>query len=136
MRTPGRRQRAARSARCRNSGGWAGSAEPHRCLARLGTLFEGGSEAFLATVRDYRVMDPVVFEREFSLRRGWAPSFSGTPVSAMLGRSPELTRYETPLAGLFLTGAGTFPGAGVWGASGRNAATAVLRSDRRTRRRA
>ena len=28
--------------------------------------------------------------------------------------------------GLFLTGAATFPGAGVWGASGRNCAGVVL----------
>ena len=39
----------------------------------------------------------------------------------------ELTRYETPITGLYLTGAATFPGAGVWGASGRNAALVALR---------
>jgi phytoene dehydrogenase-like protein len=30
--------------------------------------------------------------------------------------------------GLYITGAATFPGAGVWGASGRNAAMTVLRT--------
>jgi hypothetical protein len=34
--------------------------------------------------------------------------------------------YKTPLGGLYLTGASTHPGGGVSGASGRNAATAVL----------
>jgi phytoene dehydrogenase-like protein len=43
-----------------------------------------------------------------------------------VGRSTELTRYHTPVKGLYLTGAATFPGAGIWGASGRNAASVVL----------
>jgi beta-carotene ketolase (CrtO type) len=37
-----------------------------------------------------------------------------------------LTRYETSINGLFITGAATFPGAGIWGASGRNAAMRIL----------
>jgi phytoene dehydrogenase-like protein len=37
-----------------------------------------------------------------------------------------LSRYRTSVKCLFLTGAATFPGAGVWGASGRNAAATVL----------
>jgi phytoene dehydrogenase-like protein len=44
-----------------------------------------------------------------------------------MGIDPELSRYETPVAGLYLTGAATFPGAGVWGASGRNAALTVIK---------
>ena len=48
----------------------------------------------------------------------------------MTGRPRETSRYRTPVAGLYLTGAGTYPGAGVWGASGRNAAAAVLRRGR------
>jgi phytoene dehydrogenase-like protein len=43
-------------------------------------------------------------------------------------KDPELTHYETAVGGLFLTGAATFPGAGVWGASGRNCAAVVLDS--------
>jgi len=47
-------------------------------------------------------------------------------LTALLGRQSELTRYRTPLGGLYLSGAGTFPGAGIIGAAGRNAADAVL----------
>jgi phytoene dehydrogenase-like protein len=39
---------------------------------------------------------------------------------------PEVARYRTHVPGLYLTGASTHPGGGVSGASGRNAATAVL----------
>jgi phytoene dehydrogenase-like protein len=60
--------------------------------------------------------------------RGYAPSFPGGVVAALDARQPELSRYRTPITGLYLTGAGTFPGAGVWGVSGRNAASAVLRA--------
>jgi phytoene dehydrogenase-like protein len=48
-------------------------------------------------------------------------------LAAFRSRDPELTRYETAVPGLYLTGAATFPGAGIWGASGRNCA-AVIRA--------
>jgi len=87
------------------------------------TLVEPG---FLGGVRRWRAMTPDRYESDFSLPRGYATSFAGTPVTALLGRQPELTRYQTPVQGLYLTGAATFPGAGVWGAPGRNAATVIL----------
>ena len=105
-------------------GGWEQSNEPERWLQRFATLVDG---TFLDTVERWRAMTPLVYEREFHLPRGHATSFAGSPLSAMLGRRPELTRYETPVRGLYLTGAATYPGAGVWGASGRNAATVILR---------
>jgi phytoene dehydrogenase-like protein len=105
-------------------GGWARSAEPWRWLERLAALCEPG---LLESVRDWRVMTPPDYEREFSMARGHAPSFPGGVVAALTARQPELSRYRTPVGGLYLSGAGTFPGAGVWGVSGRNTASAVLR---------
>ena len=54
--------------------------------------------------------------------------------------APAWAKYRTPLAGLYQCGAGTHPGGGVMGASGRNAARAILgarmnRADRHRRRR-
>ncbi|MGI9232459.1 MAG: phytoene desaturase family protein [Woeseiaceae bacterium] len=40
---------------------------------------------------------------------------------------PRWSQYETPIAGLFLCGAGTHPGGGVTGAPGYNAAHRILR---------
>jgi len=40
---------------------------------------------------------------------------------------PELSRYRTPIANLYLTGSGTHPGGGITGMPGRNAALEVLR---------
>ena len=104
-------------------GGWPASKEPERWLERYATLVQPG---FLDGVRRWRAMTPDRYESEFHLPRGHATSFAGGPLAALLGRQPELSRYETPVRGLYLTGAATFPGAGVWGASGRNAATIIL----------
>jgi phytoene desaturase len=46
---------------------------------------------------------------------------------------PELARYRAPIKGLYLTGASTHPGGGVFGASGYNTARVVL-NDLRMRR--
>ncbi len=114
------------------AGGWPGSTEPERWLTRYGELIEPG---FVDGVRRWRVMTPCDYETQFGLTNGYAPSFTGGPLAALLGKDPELTRYTTPIKGLYLTGAGTYPGAGVWGASGRNTAEVVLRAlDRGARR--
>jgi phytoene dehydrogenase-like protein len=112
-------------------GGWRGSPEPERWLAAFARLVEPG---FLDGVRRWRLVGPEDYERDFSMPAGYAPSFAGGPLAALLGRDRELTRYATPVPGLYLTGSGTFPGAGVSGAPGRNAARVVL-ADRRPRRR-
>jgi beta-carotene ketolase (CrtO type) len=108
----------------RLQGGWRDSGEPKRWLDRLASIAEPG---FLDGIEHWRAMTPDRYESEFHLPAGHATSFSGGPLAALLNKQPELTRYETPVTGLFLTGAATFPGAGVWGASGRNAALTVLR---------
>jgi phytoene dehydrogenase-like protein len=45
--------------------------------------------------------------------------------------SPQLSRYRTPVRGLYVAGASTHPGAAVHGVSGRGAARACLRDARR-----
>jgi len=105
------------------AGGWDGSGEPQRWLEAFATLCEPG---FLDSIVEWRAMTPDVYERDFHLPAGHATSFAGGPLAAFRNANPELTRYETAVDGLYLTGAATFPGAGVWGASGRNCATVVL----------
>jgi phytoene dehydrogenase-like protein len=112
------------------AGGWSSSREPQRWLERVSDLVAmPDGRPFHDHVVSFRHMGPMEYEEQFSLVRGHAPSFAGTPLTALLGRDPEQTRYGTPVPGLFLSGAATFPGAGIWGASGRNAATAILASD-------
>lgn len=104
------------------AGGWESSPEPDRWLELAAGLFEPG---FLDSIEYRRVMSPPAYERELGLPRGHAASYAGGPVAALAGRDRELSRYRTTVPGLFLTGAATFPGAGVWGASGRNTAAVV-----------
>ncbi len=109
------------------AGGWPASKEPERWLEVAAGLMEPGSFA----VDRWRAMTPDRYEREFAMARGHAPSFSASPLSVLVGRQRARTRYRTPVGGLYLTGAGTFPGAGIFGASGRNAASVVERDVRR-----
>jgi len=104
-------------------GGWESPAEPERWIEVVAELFEPG---FTDSIAEWRVNTPVVFEREYGMPKGYATSFAGGPLAALLGRNRELSRYRTPIDGLYLTGAATFPGAGVWGAPGRNAAKTIL----------
>ena len=62
----------------------------------------------IGSIETFRVMTPDVYEREFHLPRGHATSFGGGPLAALRGNDPELTRYETAVPGLYLTGAATF----------------------------
>lgn len=104
-------------------GGWPASREPQRWLDLVASLCEND---LIGSIETMRVMTPDVYEREFHLPRGHATSFGGGPLAALRSKEPELTRYHTAVPGLFLTGAATFPGAGIWGASGRNCASVVL----------
>jgi len=105
-------------------GGWGESSEPQRWLELWTELTEPG---FGESIDRWRVMTPPRYEREFSMHRGHTPSFAGAPLSTLLGRPREASRYKAPINGLFFTGAGTYPGAGVFGAPGRNAASAIGR---------
>lgn len=105
------------------TGGWSGSREPWRWLELFAEWCEPG---FLDSIVEWRAMTPDIYERDFNLPHGHAASFGGGPLAALRSKEPELTQYETAVPGLFLTGAATFPGAGIWGASGRNCATVVL----------
>ena len=105
-------------------GGWSHSNEPERWLKLWAGLME--PESF-ELVEAWRSMTPDRYEAEFTMHRGHTPSFGGSPLSVLLGNPRELTRYRTPLAGLYLCGAGTYPGAGIVGVSGRNAADALLK---------
>jgi beta-carotene ketolase (CrtO type) len=104
--------------------GWQSKDEPERWLKQFATLAQPG---FMDSIIDWRVVTPADYESSFHLPKGHATSFAGGPLAAFMGTTPELTRYHTPIKGLYLTGAATFPGAGVWGASGRNAALTIIK---------
>jgi len=78
------------------------------------------------------IQTPLEIERRLGLLRGNVMHLE-MGFDQMFGFRPlpELSAYRTPIPGLYLTGASTHPGGGVFGASGRNAAEVVLHDRRR-----
>ncbi|MEZ5077644.1 MAG: NAD(P)/FAD-dependent oxidoreductase [Solirubrobacterales bacterium] len=95
-----------------------------RAIAKLGEYFPG----LPGSVRHRQVLSPLDLERLLGISGGHAlhgdmafdQLFTLRPVRGYAD-------YRTPVAGLYLCGAGTHPGGGVTGANGRNCAREVLR---------
>ena len=106
--------------------------------AKLVQSVDDAAPGFAASVEQMHVQTPPDLERELGLRRGNVMHVEMTLDQMFAWRPlPELARYTTPVDGLFLTGASTHPGGGVFGASGRSAARVLLnaRTSRWRRRR-
>ena len=99
---------------------------------RIVAQVERAAPGFTDVIDQVHVQTPLDLERELGLRRGNVmhvemgldSMFSYRPL-------PELAGYRTPVRGLFLTGASTHPGGGVFGASGRTAARVAMTAARR-----
>ena len=93
---------------------------------------ERAAPDFASTVEHAHVQTPLDLERELGLVDGQVMHLDMS-LDQMFGFRPlpELAGYRVPdLPGLYLTGASTHPGGGVFGASGRTTARVVL-GDRR-----
>jgi phytoene dehydrogenase-like protein len=83
-------------------------------------------------IEHYEVLAPPDLEDVFGLVGGSIfQGEQGLDQMAFMRPCPQLSRYATPVEGLYLCGAGTHPGGGVMAASGHNAAHRVLRDRRR-----
>ena len=76
-------------------------------------------------------MTPDRYESEFHLPAGHAASFAGGPLAALRNPNPEMTKYETAIHGLYLTGCRNVSRCRCLGVP---AAATVRRSPSRTRR--
>jgi phytoene dehydrogenase-like protein len=95
---------------------------------RVQARIEDHLPGFGARVVAREVVTPVELEAEFGLSGGHV--FGGEMAMDQLFTNrpvPACGRYSTPIPGLYLCGSGTHPGGHVGGASGRNAATRILR---------
>jgi phytoene dehydrogenase-like protein len=83
---------------------------------------------FATSVREMHVQTPLDLERELGLLRGNVMHVEMGLDGMFAWRPlPELAGYRGPVQGLYLCGASTHPGGGVFGASGRSAARVLLR---------
>jgi len=107
-----------------------GAREADRIVAQVEKVAPG----FASTIEHMHVQTPLDLERELGLRRGNVMHVEmGLDAMFAYRPLPELAGYRTPVRGLYLTGASTHPGGGVFGASGRTAARVVVRERRRWR---
>jgi phytoene dehydrogenase-like protein len=111
-------------------GSWDTEREAYgrRVIAEFETYAPGLSDL----VEDMEVLTPADLEQRYGLLGGSIHQGELTPDQLFLFRPiPFYGDYRTPIAGLYLCGAGTHPGGGVMAIPGRNAATVVLRDHRR-----
>ena len=101
---------------------WSNTNEPERWLTILDSLCEPGT----LKIKRWRSMTPDRYENEFFMPRGHTPAYAGSPLATFRGTPKDLTRHYGPIEGLHLAGAAAFPGAGIFGGAGRNAAQRVL----------
>lgn len=79
-------------------------------------------------VEQVHIQTPPDLERELGLYNGNVMHLEMSLDQMFMFRpAPALSGYRTPIPGLYLTGASTHPGGGVFGASGRNAARVMLK---------
>jgi len=98
-----------------------------RLADRVFALVDEVAPGFSGSVLHREVLAPPDLERVFGLRGGNIfHGAMGLDRLAFLRPVPGWARYRTPVAGLYLCGAGAHPGGGVMGACGRNAAGVVL----------
>jgi phytoene dehydrogenase-like protein len=109
-------------------GGWDGGRQQFldASLDVLETLAPGLRSGIVAA----ELVTPVDMEKEFRGSGGhWHHGDLAFDQILMVRPVPGAAQYRTPLAGLFLCGAGCHPGGGVMGIAGRNAAAQALNGD-------
>ncbi len=100
------------------------------CIDQLARFAPG----FKDSVLEHEVLAPPDLERIFGLQGGSIfQGEQGMNQMAFMRPTPDMAQYSTPVAGLYLCGAGTHPGGGVTAASGHNAAQKILRDRRKIR---
>ncbi len=109
------------------AGGWSAARREAFGDAVIDTLAEYAPN-IKGAILHRQVITPDEIERTIGLTEG--NIFQGELTLQQmffLRPAPAWARYATPIPGLYQCGAGTHPGGGVMGASGRNAARAILR---------
>jgi phytoene dehydrogenase-like protein len=106
-------------------GGW--DAGRQHCIDTLIAALETHAPGISGLVLGAELLTPMDIEQRFHIHGGhWHHGELAFDQFFMVRPVPGATQYSTPLAGLYLCGAGAHPGGGVMGYAGRNAARRVL----------
>ncbi|HXN79643.1 MAG TPA: NAD(P)/FAD-dependent oxidoreductase, partial [Steroidobacteraceae bacterium] len=108
------------------AGGWQRQRQPFTDLV-IETLARYAPE-LRGCIGASELLTPPDIEREFRITGGhWHHAELALDQFFMVRPVPGAARYQSPLRGLFLCGAGCHPGGGVMGLAGRNAARQIRR---------
>jgi len=106
-------------------GGWQNGRQ--RFLDKTLDALERAAPGLRAQIVASELLTPEDMAREFRSSGGhWHHADLAFDQFLMVRPVPEAAQHRTPLAGLYLCGAGCHPGGGVMGVAGRNAAQQVL----------
>lgn len=100
--------------------------------ATVQRTIEEYAPGFTSLIEHRQVITPATLEQEYGLTGGHI-HHGELALDQLFTMRPTLgwANYRTPVDGLFLCGSGTHPGNGITGASGRNAAREVLKTQPR-----
>ena len=113
-------------------GGWSDDQRRAFTALLIDTL-ERHAPGLRTSVLGAELLTPVDIEDEFRIDGGhWHHADLAFDQFLMVRPVPGATQHSTPLAGLYLCGAGCHPGGGVMGIAGRNAAQQALKAGDRT----
>ncbi|MGA3157738.1 MAG: NAD(P)/FAD-dependent oxidoreductase [Steroidobacteraceae bacterium] len=105
--------------------GWSAARE--QCIASLVAALAEYAPDLPALIQSAELLTPADLEQQFRMHGGhWHHGELSFDQFYMVRPVPGAAQYATPVAGLFLCGAGSHPGGGVMGHAGRNAARSIL----------
>lgn len=97
------------------------------CLASIMAMLENYAPGIGSLVEHAELVTPYDIEQQFGMSGGhWHHAAMGFDQFFFIRPLPGAAQHATPMAGLYLCGAGCHPGGGVMGIAGRNAARQVL----------
>lgn len=112
------------------TGSWAGETG-NELTATVLELLNERAPNLKDAVLHHHLWTPEDYERELALPEGnWHQGEMALDQMFFMRPVPGWSRYETPIAGLYLCGAATHPGGGITAAPGTNAARMILKTRR------
>ena len=82
------------------------------------------------TVVEAELLTPVDIEEEFGITGGqWHHGELTFDQFLMLRPVPKMAQYKSPIASLYMCGAGSHPGGGIMGTAGKNAAMEIMKRE-------
>jgi phytoene dehydrogenase-like protein len=111
-------------------GGWS-QEKRHEFEHRVIDTIEMYAPKLRDNIVHHELMTPGDLEREYHVTGGhWHHTEFAMDQLLMMRPTHGAAQYSTPIAGLFLCGAGCHPGGGIMGGPGHNAARAVIKAGR------